>query len=65
MHPVAPLAANVAGEHRIEPVSTHVRSLMADIDLALEEQVFHIPQRKRKTNVISATRRINSGDELK
>jgi hypothetical protein len=38
---------------------------VADVDPALEQQVFDIPQRQRNPTYIITTSRITSGDELK
>jgi hypothetical protein len=38
---------------------------MTDIDAALEQQVFDVPERQRKRTYIITTSRITSGDELK
>jgi hypothetical protein len=43
----------------------HIRRLMTDIDAALEQQVFDVPERQRKRTYIITTSRITSGDELK
>ncbi len=43
--------ADLAGEHRPEPINPQPHALMADIDPALMEKVFDIPKRERKTNV--------------
>jgi len=49
--PVHALAPDIAGERRTESVPPHAHGLMADIDPTLEEQVFHIPQRKREPHI--------------
>ena len=38
---------------------------MADVDPALEQQVFHVPEASGKRTYISTTSRITSGDEFK
>jgi len=50
-HPAHPLAANVAGKERPEPVPPLAHGLMADIDAALEQQVLDVPQGEWETHV--------------
>jgi hypothetical protein len=50
-HPAHALAANVTGEQRAEPVQPQPDRLMADVDPALEQQVFHVPQRQWEADV--------------
>jgi len=50
-HRLNPLAADLAGEHRTEPVPPEPHRLMADVDAALGQQVFHVPQREREADV--------------
>ncbi len=38
---------------------------MTNVDPALEQQVFNVPQAERKRTYISTTSRITSGDEQK
>ena len=45
-HAADPMSADVAGEQRPEPVPPVAHRLMADVDAALEQQVFYIPQRQ-------------------
>ena len=40
----APLA-DLPGEHRSEPISPEAHRFVADIDVAMVEQIFYIPQR--------------------
>ena len=47
LHPADALSANVAGEQRAEPLPPEPDCLMANIDPALEQQVFDVPQRQR------------------
>jgi hypothetical protein len=42
-HAVLPLPTYRAGELRTEPVPPVTYRLMADVDPALEQQVFHVP----------------------
>jgi hypothetical protein len=46
----APIADR-GGEHRAEPVPPHTHRFVADIDLAFEQQIFHLPQRERIADV--------------
>jgi hypothetical protein len=50
-HPVHSLAANTSGEHRSEPVTPQPNRLMADVDAPLKQEVVHVPQAQRKTDV--------------
>jgi hypothetical protein len=50
-HPADPLPANVCRKQRSEPVPPEPHGLMADVDPALEEQVFDVPQTQWKPNV--------------
>jgi hypothetical protein len=43
-HVLDPLPADLAGEHRAEPVPPQPHRLMADVDAALEQQVLDVPQ---------------------
>lgn len=42
-HMVGPTNADLAGEHRTEPVDPAPHALVADIDAALVQKVFDIP----------------------
>ena len=64
-HRAYALAADVAREHGTEPVPLEPHGLMADVDVALEQQILNIPQRQRKTHVHHNHQRITAGDELK
>lgn len=46
-----PTFLDMAGKLRTEPVPPKLNRLMADIDTALVQLVFHIPQRQRKTDL--------------
>ena len=37
-----PAPADVAREHRAEPIPPHSHRLMTEIDAALEKQIFHV-----------------------
>ena len=50
-HPAHPLAADVACEHRPEPVPSHPHSLVAQVDTALERQFLDVPQRQWKPHI--------------
>jgi hypothetical protein len=50
-HAANPLPADIAREHRPEPVPPVTHRLVADVDAALEQEVFHIPQTERKPHV--------------
>lgn len=47
LHPANALAADFSREKRTEPVSPMAHRLVAEVDTALEQQVLHVPQRKR------------------
>ena len=47
----APLP-DLRGEHRAEPVSPETYRFRADIDTAIEQQIFDLPQRERKPDVL-------------
>lgn len=64
-HPVHPLPADLAREHRTEPVPPEAHGLMAKFDAALKQQVLDVPWRQRKADYIMTAGRIVSGDELK
>ena len=51
LHPVHPLAANVAGKQWSEPVPPEPHGLMSNVDPGLEQQVFGIAQRQRKPHI--------------
>ena len=42
---------DLAGEYRTEPVPPETHRLMADIDAALKQQIFNLPQRQRIADV--------------
>ncbi len=46
-HAAHPLATDVAGEQRAEPVPPHPHGFMTDVDPALEQPVFHISLAER------------------
>ena len=46
-----PSSADLATSHRTEPVPQEPDRLVADIDAALEQEVFDLAQRKRIANV--------------
>jgi hypothetical protein len=50
-HPVDPLPANVGREQRTEPAPPVPHRLMRDVDAALEQQVFHVPQGQWEADV--------------
>ncbi len=58
----APLP-DLRGEHRTEPVPPKPHDFVADIDTALEQEIFYLPKRQRI--YIITTRRITSGELLK
>ena len=43
-HAAHPLPPDVAGEQRPEPVPPHPHRLATQVDPALEQQIFHVPQ---------------------
>jgi hypothetical protein len=50
-HPRHPLPADVAGEHRTEPVPPVPHRLMANVDATLEKKVLDVPQAQREPHV--------------
>lgn len=50
-HPAYPLPADVTREQRPESVPPKPHRLVAQVNAALEQQIFHVPQRQRKTHV--------------
>ena len=50
-HAADPLPADIAGEHRAEPILPEPHRLTANVDAALEEQVLDVAQRQRKPDV--------------
>jgi hypothetical protein len=50
-HSADPLAANVSGEQRPEPVPPVPNGFVANVDAALEQKVFDVAQAERKPNV--------------
>jgi hypothetical protein len=53
-HPADPLAPDVGGKDRTQPVPPQPNRLMPDVDAAFEQQVFDIPQRQRNRTYIDA-----------
>jgi hypothetical protein len=45
-HAMNPLAADLSGEHRAEPVPPEPDGLMANVDPALEQEVFDVLERE-------------------
>jgi len=43
-HPTDPLAADLSGEHRAEPVPSEPYRLVADVDPALGQQILDVAQ---------------------
>nr|WP_258046756.1 hypothetical protein [Sphingomonas folli] len=64
-HAAHPLAPYFTPEQRTEPVPPQPHRLVADVDAALEQQVFTFRSDSGKRTYISTTSRITSGDELK
>ena len=50
-HPTDPLAANVAGEERTEPVPPVAHGLMGNVDTSLEQQVLDVAERQRVLHI--------------
>ena len=50
-HSVNPLLADLAGEHRTEPVPPEPDRLVADVDAALGQKVLDLAQRQREADV--------------
>jgi hypothetical protein len=57
--------ADRRGEHRTEAVPPQPHGFVADIDPALEQQIFDLPQRKGIRTYIITASRITSGELLK
>ena len=51
-HRAHPLSADVAGQHRAEPVPPQPNRLVTYVDAALEEQVLHVPQAEREPHIL-------------
>ncbi len=51
LHPANPLAPDIGGEQRAEPIPPQPDRFMADVDAALEQQVLDVPQRQRETDI--------------
>lgn len=51
VHPADPLPTNVTDKQQPEPVPQKPHRLMANIDAALEQQVFHVPETERKAYI--------------
>ena len=50
-HRARPLSPDVAGKHRTEPVPPKADGFVTQIDAALEQEVFDVPQRQRKPHI--------------
>jgi len=50
-HPVHPLTPDVRGEKWPEPVPPMAHGLVADVDAALEQQVFNVSQAEREAHI--------------
>ena len=50
-HTRQPLAPDLAGEQRTEPVPPHSHSLVANVDPVFEQQVLDVAQRQRITDL--------------
>jgi hypothetical protein len=50
-HPADPLPADVGREQRPKPVPPVPHCLVANVDKALKQQVFHVPQDQREPDV--------------
>jgi len=50
-HPADPLTLDIRCKHWTEPVPPVPDRLMANVDPALREQIFDIPQAQRKPNI--------------
>ena len=50
-HAADPLPPDISREHRTKPVPPQTNGLVADVDPALEQQVFDIAQRQREEDV--------------
>ena len=50
-HVLDPLSADLAGEHRAEPVSPQPHGLVTNVDAALEQQVLDVAQGQGETDL--------------
>jgi hypothetical protein len=64
-HPVHPSAADLSREHQTEPVPPKPYRLMADVDAAFMQKIFHIPQRERKPHIHHNSQADDLGARLK
>ena len=64
-HSTDPISRVLGGEQVSKSVPPESDSLAADSDIALKQQVLHIPKRKRKPDVGVTARRMISVDVLK
>ena len=51
VHRTHPLATNVAGKHRAEPIPPETHGLVANVDATLEQEVLDVTQRQRETDI--------------
>ena len=61
-HGLDPLLADLGGEHGPEPPPPEAYRLVANVDPALVQKVFHVSERQGYFTYITTTRRINSGE---
>lgn len=50
-HPAYPLATDIAGKHRAEPVPPEPNRLVAQINTPFEQQILDIPQREWEAHI--------------
>jgi hypothetical protein len=51
LHPTDPVSSDLEGKHRAKSVLPDPQGFVAHIDPSLVQQVFYIPQRKRKPKI--------------
>jgi hypothetical protein len=55
---------NLVSEHQAKPIQPEPDSLVADVDPALDQEIFDVSKRQRKFDILTTTRRMTSGELL-
>ena len=58
------LPPDIGCKHRAEAIPPVANHLMTNVDPTLEQQVLHVAQRQRETDIQITARRMTSGEEL-